>query len=105
MYRYFIPGLMLTACAGNRTTQETAEVIRRGDTVIISNNSPILKQIEFTTVEPATWSAQFRTVGEVTPVAGKIAEISAPFSGRVEGCSVRLGQRGGGEDVFFRKVQ
>lgn len=95
MYRYFIPGLMLmlTACAGNRTTQETAEVIRRGDTVIISNNSPILKQIEFTTVEPETWSAQFRTVGEVTPVAGKIAEISAPFSGRVEGCSVRLGQR------------
>ena len=95
MYRYFIPGLMLmlTACAGNRTTQETAEVIRRGDTVIISNNSPILKQIEFTTVEPETWSAQFRTVGEVTPVAGRIAEISAPFSGRVEGCSVRLGQR------------
>ena len=85
--------LMLTACAGNRTTQETAEVIRRGDTVIISNNSPILKQIEFTTVEPETWSAQFRTVGEVTPVAGRIAEISAPFSGRVEGCSVRLGQR------------
>ena len=103
MYRYFIPGLMLmlTACAGNRTAQETAEVIRRGDTVIISNNSPILKQIEFTTVEPETWSAQFRTVGEVTPVAGKIAEISAPFSI----CPRLLGFLRGGEDVFFRKVQ
>lgn len=95
MYRFFIPGLMLllTACAGNRTAQSAAEVVFRGDTVVVSSNSPIYGQMEFATVEPCGYSARFRTVGEVTPVAGRIAEISAPFSGRVEGCSVHLGQK------------
>ena len=85
--------LMLSACAGNRTTEQAVDVIRHGDTVIINSNSPIMGQLEFADVELQDYSARFRTVGEVTPVAGRIAEISAPFAGRIEECEVRLGQR------------
>lgn len=85
--------ILLSACTGNRTADTYNEVIHRGDTVYIDRNSPIWEYLEFRTVKEEEYSAAFRTVGEVSPVAGRIAEISAPFAGRITECNIHLGQK------------
>jgi cobalt-zinc-cadmium efflux system membrane fusion protein len=62
-----------------------------GETITVRENSPILEQIVIGKALLQDFSAEFRTVGTVRPVAGKLAEIAPPFAGRVVQSFVRLG--------------
>ena len=72
-----------------------------GDTVVVVENSPVFEQITVQKAQLQDFSAEFRTVGTVRPVAGKLAEIAPPFAGRIVKSFVKLGQQvGAGSPIF-----
>jgi cobalt-zinc-cadmium efflux system membrane fusion protein len=72
-----------------------------GDTIAVAGNSPLLKQITVREARLQDFSAEFKTVGTVRPVSGKLAEITPPFAGRIVKSFVRLGQKvSAGSPVF-----
>lgn len=81
------------ACDRTQTAATSPELSYRGDTVIVAENSPVRKKIEVQTAHLEPFASEFKTVGTVRPVAGKYAEIAAPFAGRVMHSFVHLGQR------------
>jgi len=94
-----VPFIM--AACGNKTTKEITDIISEGDTIVVKENSPLLEQIKVQTAELQDFSAEFRTVGNVRAVAGKLAEIAPPFAGRVGKSFVKLGQKvNAGAPVF-----
>lgn len=93
--------ILLVSCKQNNSTQEGAEVQYRGDTIVVKEDSPILKEIVIEKVQSKDFSAGFRTVGTIRPVSGKYAEIAPPFSGRITKSFVELGKRvSSGAPVF-----
>ena len=91
----------IVACSNNGATQETMDLTIDGDVIIVKDNSPVLEQLTIQKTHFQDFSAEFRTVGTVRPVAGKLAEIAPPFAGRVVKSLVRLGQKiGAGAPVF-----
>ncbi|MDR1098016.1 MAG: efflux RND transporter periplasmic adaptor subunit [Tannerella sp.] len=97
----FVFVLLAAACSNNETTKEAAEFSIAGDTIIVKEDSPVLKEIIVRETQLQDFSAEFRTVGTVRPVSGKLAEISPPFAGRIIKSFVGLGQRvSAGSPVF-----
>ena len=93
--------LLLVSCSQNNTNQENVEVQYKGDTIIVSDSSPILKEIMVERSSLQDYSSEFKTVGTVRPVSGKLAEIAPPFAGRIGKSFVRLGQHvSAGSPVF-----
>jgi len=93
----------MVACSGGDAARHvsTMDMVFAGDTIIIHENSPILKQIVVQKAQLQDFEDEFRTVGTVRPVAGKMAEIAPPFAGRIVKSSVRLGQKvGAGATIF-----
>ena len=91
----------MVACGNNQTDTEVAEVTFNGDTIIINENSPVFEHIVVQKAQLQEFEDEFRTVGTVRPVAGKLVEIAPPFAGRIVKSSVRLGQKiGAGATVF-----
>jgi cobalt-zinc-cadmium efflux system membrane fusion protein len=102
-YYYLLTGLcmLLASCKQNKPTEESGGIQYRGDTLIVSENSPILKEIVVRESSLQDFSTEFRTVGTVRPVSGRLAEIAPPFAGRVTKSFVRLGQKlSAGSPVF-----
>ena len=96
MHKYILAFLCLpfiVACGDNKTTEDITDLIFTGDTLFVKENSPVLEQIKVQHAELQDFSAEFRTVGTVRPVAGKLAEIAPPFAGRIVKSNVRLGQK------------
>lgn len=85
--------ILLAACKQNNTPQENTGIQYKGDTSAVSDNSPILKEIIVQKSPLKDFSAEFRTVGTVRPVAGQLAEITPPFTGRIAKSFVQLGQK------------
>ena len=104
MYKYIWVLLCLpfmVACGNNKDAKEVTDVFFEGDTIIVSENSSILKQIKVQKVELQDFSAEFRTVGTVHPVSGNLAEIAPPFAGRIVKSYIKLGQKvGAGSPIF-----
>jgi len=93
--------LIIVACGNNGATNEVVDLVFDGDTIIIQENSSILEHIVVQKAQLQDFSAEFRTVGTVRPVAGKLAEIAPPFAGRIVQSFVKLGQKvGAGSPVF-----
>jgi cobalt-zinc-cadmium efflux system membrane fusion protein len=93
--------VLLASCKQNNATQESADVQYRGDTIIVKDGSPILKQLAAETSQWRDFSAGFKTVGTIRPVSGKYAEIAPPFPGRITKTFVELGTRvNAGSPVF-----
>ena len=91
----------LASCNKNNPAGESAAIQYKGDTIVVSENSPVLKQAIVTKARLQDFSTEFRTVGNVRPVSGKLAEITPPFAGRITQSFVRLGQKiGAGAPVF-----
>jgi len=84
---------LITVCCNHKTATENTEAVIAGDTVVIAENSPVLEQIVVQKTALQEFSAEFRTVGTVRPVAGKLAEIAPPFAGRIVKSHVKLGQK------------
>lgn len=85
--------LLLVACKQNNSTGESAGIQYKGDTIIVSESSPILKEMIVEKSYLQDFSGEFRTVGTIRPVSGKLAEITPPFSGRIGKAFVKLGQK------------
>ena len=85
--------ILLSSCKQNNSTQDTAEIQYKGDTIIVSDNSPVLHEIISQNTQLQEFSTEFKTVGTVRPVSGKLAEIAPPFAGRIGKSFVRLGQK------------
>jgi len=85
--------LFMVAFGNNAATNEDADLRFDGETIIVNENLPVLKQITVQKAHLQDFEAEFRTVGTVRPVAGKLAEIAPPFAGRIGQSFVRLGQK------------
>lgn len=93
--------LLLAACGHKEATTEYVAFRQEGETIIVEESSPILKEIVVRKTALEEFSSEFRTVGSVRPVSGKYAEITPPFAGRVSKSFVQLGQRvGAGSPIF-----
>lgn len=103
MYKYYIlAGLcfLLASCNADNAAQERSEIQYKGDTIMVSKAST-LEHITTQKVEKQSFSEEFKTVGTVRPVSGKLAEIAPPVAGRIGKSFVRLGQKvNAGESVF-----
>lgn len=92
---------VLAACHSNTPRQEIADCSFSGDTVRVRENSAVSGKIDILQVELQPYCAEFRTTGTVQAMAGRLAEIAAPFDGRVTTSLVRLGQKvSAGASVF-----
>ena len=92
---------LIVACNNNNVTKEAVDVTFDGDVIVINENSPILEQIFVQKVQLQDYESEFKTVGMVRPVAGKLVGIAPPFSGRIVKSFVHLGQKvGAGATVF-----
>ena len=103
MYKYYLALLGVIFCFS--CTTNTAMVrppsLQAGDTIIIQENSPVSGQIIVREASLKEFSAEFRTNGTVRPVAGMLAEIAPPFTGRIVKSHVKLGQKvGAGSPIF-----
>jgi cobalt-zinc-cadmium efflux system membrane fusion protein len=104
MFKYFfalVSALFMVACGNKNATQKDTELVLEGDTIIIKENSPTFEQIKVQKTELQDFSAEFRTVGTIRPVSGKLAEIAPPFAGRITNSYIKLGQKVGvGTPIF-----
>jgi|GEM_PF-4842949 len=97
----FVLILSTATCKNNKVVTETVELSISGDTVFVSETSPILNQLVTQKSYLQDFLTEFSTTGTVRPVSGKIAEIAPPFEGRIVQSHVRLGQKvADGSPVF-----
>ncbi|MDD4114924.1 MAG: efflux RND transporter periplasmic adaptor subunit [Massilibacteroides sp.] len=85
--------LFLGSCQSNQTTDGNTEIQYIGDTIVIQEDSPVLKQLVVESAQLQTFTSEFQTVGTVHPIPGKFAKIAPPFSGRIVKSYVQLGQK------------
>ena len=91
----------LVACGNQEATKEAERLRIEGDTIIVHESAPVLEQIIVQKAQLQDFEAEFRTVGTVRPVSGKLAEITPPFAGRIVKSFVKLGQKvGDGSPIF-----
>lgn len=87
-----LAAIMLSACSGNGE-QKTEEIVYQGNTVTVSNDSPILAKLKKESLTLKPFSNEFRTVGTVQAETGKFAEVHVPFDGRIIRSNVSLGSK------------
>lgn len=93
--------ILLASCKQHNSSGESANIQYKGDTIIVSANSPVLEQMTIQKSILQDFSAEFKTVGTVRPMSGKLAEIAPPFAGRIAKSFVKLGQKvNAGSPVF-----
>ena len=104
MHKYILIltcSIFIVSCGNNNMAKETPNPVFTDDTVTIEKDSPVSEQIIVQKAQLQDFSAEFRTVGTVRPVSGKLAEIAPPFAGRIVKSFVKLGQKvGPGSPVF-----
>ncbi|MDR1644951.1 MAG: efflux RND transporter periplasmic adaptor subunit [Tannerellaceae bacterium] len=84
--------LLTASCKQHNPDADGAGIRYAGDTIVVPAGSPIMRQILTRQAGAEEYSAEFRTVGSVRPVQGRLAEIASPFAGRILRSYVRLGQ-------------
>ncbi|MCQ2168299.1 MAG: efflux RND transporter periplasmic adaptor subunit [Bacteroidales bacterium] len=92
--------LCVCACSEGGNT-ESEEVFCEGDTVIVSNDSPILSRIHTAEAETRPVSTEFRTYGTIQARNGNFARVCVPFDGRIIRSHVQLGQKVRAGDILF----
>ncbi|MDR1595062.1 MAG: hypothetical protein LBS43_11355, partial [Prevotellaceae bacterium] len=73
--------IMLGSCKQDKPAYENADIRYKGDTIVVSEKSPVSKDIVVGSAQLQDFSAEFRTVGTVRPASGKLAGIAPPFAG------------------------
>lgn len=96
--------LILISCnqTGKPSQEDKETIVRKADeSVEIPDQSPVLQKIKLQTVAPQNYHSHFTTTGTVQVITGSMAELSAPFEGRITKSFVRLGQMvSAGSPVF-----
>jgi len=72
---------------------ETCNIMARGDSIFIPGNSPVCSKLKLQTANSQEYIVQYTTTGVVKPLSGHLAEISAPFEGRIAKSFIKLGQK------------
>ena len=85
--------LLLASCKNNAPSDNTANIIYDGNTVIVPEQSVVNSRIKLQTVEQKSFSTEFNTTGTVKAINGQMAEIAPLFDGRVAQSFVKLGQK------------
>jgi cobalt-zinc-cadmium efflux system membrane fusion protein len=88
--------LCLLSCSKSGKTEKTEKETHltvSGDTVIVPEDSPILSKITLQTAVSKNCSIEYMTTGTVKSLSDCIADISAPFNGRIIRSYVKLGQK------------
>jgi cobalt-zinc-cadmium efflux system membrane fusion protein len=78
---------------GKHQLVESKNILARGDTVFVPLNSPAGTKLKFHSVESQEYLVQFTTTGVVKPLSGHLAEVTAPFEGRIVKSFIKLGQK------------
>lgn len=99
-YAIGVACLLLASCKGTGE-KNIEEITFLGDTVIVSETSPILSKISARILETEPFSSEFRTVGTVQAEMGHYAEVGVPFDGRITGSKVMLGSRVNAGQTLF----
>ena len=91
----------IVACGRDIASNVSTDLVLKGDTISVTENSSVLEQIIVQKAQLQDFSAEFRTVGTVRPVSGKLAEIAPPFAGLIVKSYIKLGQKlSAGSPVF-----
>ena len=95
MNKYFVAlAITLPVLAGCRQGEAVSagkDFTFQGDEVTVRTDSPVARELKVEVVEASAYESAFRTVGTVTPMAGRVAEVAVPFAGRITRAMVRLG--------------
>ena len=90
----FALALMLPVLAGCRQGEDAPaakDFSFDGDEVQVQSDSPVARKLVVEPVVASAYDSAFRTVGTITPMAGRVAEVAVPFAGRITRARVRLG--------------
>jgi cobalt-zinc-cadmium efflux system membrane fusion protein len=72
---------------------ESGSIVTRNDTVIVPAGSAIFASLKMLTINSRENLIMLNTTGVVKPLPGHLAEISAPFEGRIAKSFIKLGQK------------
>lgn len=78
---------------GRHQPVESDKILVRGDTVFVPLSSPVGTKLKIDTVDSQEYIIQFMTTGVVKPLSGHLAEVAAPFEGRIVKSFIKLGQK------------
>lgn len=84
--------LLLASC--NTQQQETPKSVQiKGDTINITTTSTLHSKLKILQIAEKEFSTEFTTTGTVQAMAGKMAEVSPIFKGRISQNFATLGQK------------
>ena len=82
---------VLAGCRQNDAASSEKDFNFSGDEVTVRPASPVANELVVESAAPSAYEDSFHTVGTVTPMAGRMAEVGVPFAGRITRVLVRLG--------------
>ena len=82
---------VLAGCRQGEAASAARDFAFQGDEVGVRSDSPVARELKVAPVGASEYESSFRTVGTVTPMAGRVAEVAVPFAGRITRTMVRLG--------------
>jgi membrane fusion protein, heavy metal efflux system len=88
--------IVMISCTHNKSNENNSSDSHlkiSGDTVFVPDNSPVLSRINLQTITNQEYNIQYKTTGTVKPLSDCMAEVSAPFEGRIVKSFVKLGQK------------
>lgn len=85
--------VLFISCSKPEEGQKVSDLRSSGDTVFVSEKSPLLSKIKLLTVSHQEYNSQCITTGTVKPLSGRLAEVSSPFEGRILKSYVKLGEK------------
>ena len=83
--------LLLIISCKDAGEKNVAEIVYKGDTVMVDTSSPILTKIKTEVLKEEPFCSEFRTVGTIQAETGNYAEVGVPFDGRITSAKVMLG--------------
>lgn len=78
---------------GMHQSVESNNILSRGDTAFVPLNSTVRSKLKIQTINSQKFLVQYTTTGVVKPLSGHLAEVTAPFEGRIVKSFIKLGQK------------
>lgn len=81
------------SCKNKQEDKINHDLIVKGDTIVISEHSPLIPKLKTGEVKEEPYQMEFTTSCVVKAIPTNYAEIASPFAGRITKSFVRLGQK------------
>jgi cobalt-zinc-cadmium efflux system membrane fusion protein len=82
----------VAGCHNINNQQNISSYTLRGDTIVIEENSTLLKKISIDAVKYEPYKMKLAISGIVRAIPNSYAEVASPFAGRITRSFIRLGQ-------------